>query len=92
MESVHASLYSTFRYSEKELAVMSDLLKNREEASTLFYKSYFELEERKDKALQSADLGRLLMADFGNVELSKEEVNRNKLIAKHMMMPEVGHY
>ena len=68
---------------------MTDLLKNREEASILFYKSYFELEEKKDKALQTADLGKLLVVDFGNVELSKDEITRNKLIAKHVMLPDV---
>lgn len=88
VEAFHSSLYNTFRYSEKEMSVLAEVVKNREEASTLFYKAYFELEEKKDKALQTADLGKLLV-DFGDLELPKEEMMRNKLIAKHVMLPDV---
>jgi hypothetical protein len=80
-------MYNTFRYSEKELFVVQDLIKNREEASNLFYKTYFELEEKKDKMLQSVDISKSLK--FDEIDLPKEEILKNRTIAKHMMMPEV---
>ena len=80
-------MYNTFRYSEKELLVVQDLIKNREEASNLFYKTYFDLEEKKDKMLQSVDISKSLK--FDEIDLPKEEILKNRTIAKHMMMPEV---
>ena len=80
-------MYNTFRYSEKELLVVQDLIKNREEASNLFYKTYFDLEEKKDKILQSVDISKSLK--FDEIDLPKEEILKNRTIAKHMMVPEV---
>ena len=65
------------------------MVKNREEASTLFYKTYFELEEKKDKQLQVADFGGKSILDLDKVNLPKEELLRNRAIAKHLMFPEV---
>lgn len=80
-------MYNTFRYSEKELLVVQDLIKNREDASNLFYKTYFELEEKKDKMLQSVDISKSLK--FDEIDIPKEEILKNRIITKHMMMPEV---
>lgn len=69
---------------------MQDLVKNREEASTLFYKSYFELEEKKDKQLQVADFGGKSVIDLDKANLPKDELLRNRTIAKYLMFPEVS--
>lgn len=88
-QSVHECIHNTFLYSEKELTTFQELVKHREEASVLFYKSYFDLEERKDKQIQVADFGGKSILDVDRVNIPKEELLRNRVIAKHLMFPEV---
>lgn len=89
-ETIHESIHNTFLYSEKEMSTFQELVKNREEASTLFYRTYFELEEKKDKQIQVADFGGKNILDVDRVNIPKEELLRNRAIAKFLMFPEVG--
>ena len=72
------------------MSTFQELVKNREEASTLFYRTYFELEEKKDKQIQVADFGGKNILDVDRVNIPKEELLRNRAIAKFLMFPEVG--
>ena len=88
-ESIHSCLFNTFLYSEKEIIALQDLTRNREEASTLFYKSYFELEEKKDKQTHLADFGGRSVLDPERINIPKDELMKNRVIAKFLMYPEV---
>lgn len=71
------------------MTTLQELVKHREEASTLFYKTYFELEEKKDKQIQVADFGGKSILDVDRVNIPKDELLRNRAIAKYLMYPEV---
>ena len=87
-ETVHETLYNTFKYSEKELLNIDELLKNRDEASTLFYKTYFDLEAKKDKAFNACDFSKTIV-DLDKVKIPKEELLKNKIVTKYLMFPDV---
>ena len=89
-DSIHECVHNTFLYSEKEILTLQELVKNREEASILFYKTYFELEEKKDKQIQVADFGGKSILDVDRANIPREELLRNRVIAKYLMFPEVS--
>lgn len=87
-EAFRETVFKAFKYSKKELLVLDDLLTKRNRASQLFYKSYFDLEQKKDKALNSPNLGGPGVFDSETLKIPKEELLKNKLVTKTLMYHE----
>jgi hypothetical protein len=83
------TFYRTFNYTNKQLAAFQDLLNLRDEASNTFYKSYFELELRKDKAFAAGDVFKHCK-DMDSVKIPKEELLKNRVVTRTMMFREVA--
>ncbi len=83
------TIYRTFKYSNKQMVAFQDLLKLRDEASNTFYKSYFELELRKDKAFASGDVFKHC-SEMDGVKIPKEELVKNRMVTRTMMFKEVA--
>lgn len=87
--ALHETLYKSFKYSCKEFVVLEDLVKQREVASSIFYKNYFELEARKDKVIGTGQLGTTPINTKLASDIPKEDLMKNKLVAKFLMFPDV---
>jgi hypothetical protein len=83
------TIFRTFNYTNKQMVAFQDLLKLRDEASNTFYKSYFELELRKDKAFASGDVFKHC-SEMDGVKIPKEELVKNRVVTRTMMFKEVG--
>lgn len=81
----HDTVYRAFKYSKKELVAIEELLQQRDQASSLFYKSYFELEQKKDKALNTPNLGGPGVLNSEALKIPREDLLQNKMITKTMM-------
>lgn len=79
-------LIKTIKYSKKEYDSMLDLIKTRNEAGQEFYKTSQALELQKDKLLMNPDPTKWEIK-FEEVKMTPEEVAKNKMIAKNLMMP-----
>lgn len=66
---------------------MLDLIKTRNQAGQEFYKTSQDLEAHKDKLLQNPDPSKWGI-NFAEVKMTPEEVAKNKLIAKSLMLPQ----
>jgi hypothetical protein len=66
---------------------MIDLIRTRNQAGQEFYKTSQDLEAYKDKLLQSPDPSKWGI-NFAEVKMTPEEVSKNKLIAKSLMLPQ----
>lgn len=73
------------------MVAFQDLLKLRDESSNTFYKSYFELELRKDKAFASGDVFKHC-SEMDDVKIPREELVKNRMVTRTMMFKEVGRY
>lgn len=64
------------------------MIKLKDDASTLFFKSYFELQSKKDKAVKQADWSKF-NSEIEASGIPKEELKGNHVIAKHVIMKDV---
>mgnify|MGYP000031071298 CR=1 FL=1 len=83
---INEHLTKTFKYSIKEYESVSELLKVRNQAGHEYYKSSQSLEALKEKLLQSSDPNKWEI-NFESVKMSPEEIAKNKIIAKNLMLP-----
>lgn len=65
--------------------VLEELIKCRDEASSTFYKYYFDLEQKKDKAFSTPNLGGPGVLDPEALKIPKEDLIKNKLVTKTLM-------
>src|SRR5688500_9795667 len=87
MRVFHDTFYNAVKYSEKEFEVLDEMVKLRDESSTLFLKSYFELDAKKDKLFKTFDFGKAgISSNYSDIP--KQELMENKTIAKHLMLPD----
>jgi hypothetical protein len=86
---LHHTIHKAMSYSKKEISSLEDLIKLREESSELFYKTYFELDSRKDKLLKIGDTTKFGF-DIDKCGVSREELLANKPAAKMLMLKEVS--
>lgn len=84
------TIYKTFKYSKKEMVCLEELLKQRDEASTLFYKNYFDLESRREKCMASGEYLKILEKEPKVADIPKDELVKNKAVAKALLFPEVS--
>ena len=68
--------------------MLQDLVKARDDASVLFYKTYFDLEAKKDKLMKTFDLGKAGI-DSATLLVPRVELIENPVIAKHLMLKDV---
>jgi len=66
---------------------MLDLISTRNQAGQEFYKTSQDLEAYKDKLLQNPDPSKWGI-NFSEVKMAPEEIAKNKLIAKSLMLPQ----
>ena len=64
------------------------MIKLKEDASTLFFKSFFELEAKKDKAIKQGEWSKFAQ-EIEAAGIPKEELKENHLIAKQVIMRDV---
>lgn len=83
---VQEHLMKTFKYSKKEYESVTDLIRTRNQAGQEYYKTSQVLEAQKEKMLQSNDPNQWGI-NFEQVKMTPEEVSKNKLIAKNLMLP-----
>lgn len=72
-QSYSNHLVKLFRYTQKEFESLEELAKKREEASCLFYKSYFDLELKKEKSFKASEIGKIVF-DTESANLPREEL------------------
>jgi len=82
------TLFHSFRYAKKEVTVLEELCKLRDDSQKLFMKSYFELESKKDKAFKVGDPAKFGLDPADKASIPKEELVSNKVIAKQVMFKE----
>ena len=79
-------LISTFDYSIKEYEAIQELIKTRNDAGQEYYRSAQNLDAYKDKLLATNDPNKWEI-NFQEVKIAPDELAKNKLIAKSLMMP-----
>lgn len=70
------------------MMAFQDLVKLRDESSNIFYKTYFELEMRKDKAFSSGDVSKYC-SDVDGVRIPKEDLLKNRVVTRTLMFRDV---
>lgn len=85
-QMMNEHLVKTFKYSKKEYDSMLDLIKTRNQAGQEYYKTSQVLEAHKEKLLQSPDPHNWGI-NFEQVKMTPEEVAKNKIVAKSLMLP-----
>ena len=83
---VQEHLIKTFKYSKKEYESVIDLIRTRNQAGQEYYKTSQVLDAQKEKMLSSNDPNQWGI-NFEQVKMTPEEVSKNKLIAKNLMLP-----
>ena len=68
--------------------MFSQILKLRTTAGQEYFRSWVDLENRKEKLLQANDVSKWEV-DFKEIQLSPEDLQRNKKVAKMLMLPSV---
>lgn len=89
--SLNDNFSKTLKYNKKEAEALEELVKRRDEASSIMFKSYFDLELKKDKSFKPTEISRLHL-DVEAAKLPKEELLHHKPIAKMFMFKEVGQF
>lgn len=87
--SINENLGRAMKYSKKEAQVIEELVKRRDEASSIMFKSYFDLELKKDKHFKPTEISKIHF-DLDSAKLPKEELLQHRPIAKMFMFKEVG--
>jgi len=82
---VHDTIYRAVKYSKKEIYSLEEMLKLRDDASELFFKSYVELDNKKLKTFKLGDTSKFGI-DYEKEKIPKEEVAANKNLAKQLML------
>mgnify|MGYP000488125128 CR=1 FL=1 len=60
-------------------------MRRRDEASALFYKCYFDLESKREKAVASGEYLKLLEKDNRIGDLSRDDLTKNKIVCKYLL-------
>ena len=84
----HDTFYNAVKYSKKEFEVLEELVKLRDESSTLFLKSYFELDSKKEKLFKTGDFSKAGIPSSYS-DIPRLELIENKAIAKQIMVHDV---
>lgn len=82
------NIYRQVKYTKKELFALDGMMKIRDQASTTFYKSYFELEAKKRKAIQAGQFLKTIGDPRNIADLPKDELAKNSLLSHSLMFPE----
>jgi len=82
------NLYRQVKYTKKELYALEGMMKVRDQASNTFYKSYFELEAKKRKTIQSGQFVKSLGDPRHIADLPQDELAKNSLLSHSLMFPE----
>lgn len=85
--TVKQHLISTFDFSLKEYESIQELIKMRNDAGQEYYRSAQTLDAYKDKLLAINDPNKWEI-NFQEVRISPDELAKNKLIAKSLMLPQ----
>lgn len=80
-------LLNTFDYSLREYECMHELIKTRNEAGQEYYKATQNLDAYKDKLLTMNDPTKWEI-NFQEINIRPEELVKNKMIAKSLMLPQ----
>ena len=64
------------------------MIKLRNHAAQEYFKSWVELDEKKDRLFQAGDLAKWEI-DFKDIKLKPEDIIKNHKIAKTLMLPGV---
>jgi hypothetical protein len=64
------------------------VIKLRNHAAQEYFKSWVELDEKKDRLFQAGDLAKWEI-DFNDIKLKPEDIIKNHKIAKTLMLPGV---
>lgn len=83
---VKEHLQSTFDYSLREYECVHELIKTRNEAGQEYYKAAQHLDAYKDKLLTINDPTKWEI-NFQEVQIRPDELVKNKMIAKSLMLP-----
>lgn len=83
---VRNHLISTFDYTLKEYESIHELIKTRNDAGQEYYRSAQNLDALKEKLLATNDPNKWEI-NFNEVRIAPDELAKNKLIAKSLMMP-----
>jgi hypothetical protein len=88
VQSFSKTVVKSFEYSRREISALEEMIKLKEDASTLFFKSFFELEAKKDKAIKQGEWSKFAQ-EIEASGIPKEELKENHLIAKQVIMKDV---
>lgn len=84
---VKQHLVSTFDYSLKEYECIQDLIKTRNNSGQEYYRAAQTLDAYKDKLLLNPDPNKWEI-NFQEARIAPDELAKNKLIAKSLMLPQ----
>ena len=79
-------MLKTFKYSYREFESFNEVLKLRNSAGQEYFKSWIDLENRKEKLFLAGEVAKWEI-DFKEVKLAPEDVLKNKKVAKMLMLP-----
>jgi hypothetical protein len=82
------NIYRQVKYTKKELYALQGLMKVREQASNTFYKTYFELEAKKTKAIQAGQFLKTVGDPRNIADIPKDELAKNSMLSHSLMFPE----
>lgn len=82
------NIYRQVKYTKKELFALEGMMKMRDQASTTFYKTYFDLEAKKRKAIQAGQFLKTIGDPRNIADLPKDELAKNSLLSHSLMFPE----
>lgn len=85
---MNSKLLRTFTYTSKELEETLQVVKLRNHAAQEYFKSWVELDERKDKLFLNGDPTKWEI-DFKDCKLEPGDIVKNRKIAKTLMLPQV---
>lgn len=77
-----------FTFTTKECDEVLELIKLRNDAGHEYFKSWVDLNQRKDKLFQAGDPTKWEI-DFKDIKLQPEDIAKNRKVAKTLMLPTV---
>jgi ribosome-associated translation inhibitor RaiA len=88
VETMQNYMMKSFKYSLKEFESFNEVVKLRNTAGQEYFKSWVELENRKEKLFLAGEVQKWEI-DFKEVKLTPDDVLKNKKVAKMLMLPQV---
>lgn len=80
-----------FTFTTKEFDEVLELVKLRNDSGHEYFRSWVDLNQRKDKLFQAGDPTKWEI-DFKEIQLNADDISKNKKIAKTLMLPGVYFY